>query len=54
MVVEVGQVGRQCGLEVAAVEDQHPVQQFAADGANPPFSDRIGSVASVEGKIRAG
>ena len=35
MVVEVGHVLGQHSLEVAAVDDQHPVQQFAAHGADP-------------------
>jgi hypothetical protein len=26
---------------VAPVEDQHPIQQFAADGADPSFSDCV-------------
>ncbi len=41
MVVEVGHVLGQHSLEVAAVEDQHPVEQFAADGADPAFGDRV-------------
>ncbi|MDT5000435.1 MAG: hypothetical protein QOK12_2540 [Mycobacterium sp.] len=42
MVVEVRHVLAQHCLEVAAVEDQHPVEQFAADGADPSFGDRVG------------
>jgi hypothetical protein len=27
--------------KLALVEDQHPVQQLAADGADPSFGDRV-------------
>jgi hypothetical protein len=27
---------------MAAVDDQDPVQQFAADSSNPSFGDRVG------------
>jgi hypothetical protein len=41
MVVEVRHVlGQYCG-EMAAVEDQHPVQQLAADSSDPSFGDRV-------------
>ena len=42
MIVEVRHILGQHCLEVAAVEDQHPVQQFAADGADPSFGDGVG------------
>jgi hypothetical protein len=35
MVVEVSHVLGQHSLEVAAVEDRHPLQQFAADRSDP-------------------
>jgi hypothetical protein len=41
MVVEIGHVLGQGVFEVAAVDDQHPVQQLAADGADPSFGDRV-------------
>jgi hypothetical protein len=41
MVVEVRHVLGQHGLKVAPVEDQHPVQQLAADGGDPAFGDRV-------------
>ena len=41
MVVEVRHVlGQHCG-EMAAVEDQYPVQQLAAEGFDPSFGDRV-------------
>ncbi len=42
MVIEVRHVISQHSLEIAAVEDQYPVQQLAADGADPSFGDRVG------------
>lgn len=41
MVVEVGNVLGQHALEVAAVDDQHPVEQLTADGANPSLGDCV-------------
>ncbi len=41
MVVEMRHVLGQHCLEVVAVDNQHPVQQFAADGADPSFGDRV-------------
>ena len=41
VVVEVRYVLSQNVFEVAAVDDQHPVEQFAADGADPSFGDRV-------------
>jgi hypothetical protein len=41
MVVEVRHVlGQHCG-EMAAVDDEDPVEQFAAGGSDPSFGDRI-------------
>jgi hypothetical protein len=28
---------------VASVDDQDPVEAFAADGADPPFDERVGA-----------
>jgi hypothetical protein len=33
-------LGQHC-REMATVDDQHPVQQFAADSCDPPFGNRI-------------
>jgi hypothetical protein len=41
MVVDVRHVLGQHAFKVTAVEDQHPVEQFAADGADPSFGDRV-------------
>jgi hypothetical protein len=41
VVVEVRHVLGQHRQKMAAVNDQHPVQQFAADGADPSFGDRV-------------
>jgi hypothetical protein len=46
VVVEVRQVFSQYSLEVAAVEDQDPVQQLAAYGADLSFGDRVPSRCS--------
>jgi hypothetical protein len=41
MVVEVRHaLGRHC-REMAAVDDQHPIQQFPADSSHPSFGDRV-------------
>jgi len=40
-VVEVHQVLGHHTLEVTTVDDQHSVQQFAADSADPSFDDRV-------------
>jgi hypothetical protein len=42
MVVEMGHVLGEHRFEVAAVEDQYPVEQFSADGTDPSFGDRVG------------
>jgi hypothetical protein len=42
VVVEVRHVLGQHVFEVAAVDDQYPVEQFAVDGADPAFGDRVG------------
>jgi hypothetical protein len=41
MVVEVRHVLGQHRYKMAAVDDQHPVQQFPADSSNPSFGDRV-------------
>jgi hypothetical protein len=41
MGVEVSDVLGQHGPKVAPVEDQHPIQQLAADGADPSFGDGV-------------
>ena len=41
MVVEVRHILGQHCREMAAVDDQHPVQQFAADSCDPSFGDRV-------------
>jgi hypothetical protein len=41
MVVEVRHVLGQHCREMAAADNQHPVQQFAADSSDPPFADRV-------------
>src|SRR5918998_4348383 len=41
MAVEMRHVLGEHSLEVAAVEDQYPVQQFSPDGADPSFGDRV-------------
>jgi hypothetical protein len=41
MVVEVRHVLGQHRHKMAAVDDQHPVQQFPADSSNPSFGDRV-------------
>ena len=41
MVVEVRHVFGQYCREMAAVDDQYPVEQFAAEGADPAFGDRV-------------
>jgi hypothetical protein len=46
MVVEVHEVLGQYLFEVMAVDDQHSIQQFAASGADPSFSDRVRSRCS--------
>lgn len=43
MVVEMGHVLGEYRFEVAAVEDQYPVEQFSADGTDPSFGDRVRS-----------
>jgi hypothetical protein len=45
MVVEMCHVLGEHRFEVAAVEDQYPVEQFSADGADPSFGDRVRSGA---------
>jgi len=45
MVVEMGHVLGEYRFEVAAVEDQYPVEQFSADGTDPSFGDRVRSGA---------
>jgi hypothetical protein len=40
MVVKVRHVLGQHRHKMA-VDDQHPVQQFAADGSDPSFGDRV-------------
>jgi hypothetical protein len=42
MVVEVRHVLGQHCHEMAAVDDQYPVQQFTADSSNPSFGDCVG------------
>jgi hypothetical protein len=39
--VEVRHVLGQHSLKLAPVEDQHPIQQLTADGADPSFGDRV-------------
>jgi hypothetical protein len=39
--VEVRHVLGQYSSKLALVEDQHSVQQFAADGADPSFGDGV-------------
>jgi hypothetical protein len=39
--VEVRHVLGQHGPKLAPVEDEHPVQQLAADGADPSFGDSV-------------
>jgi len=41
MVVEVRDVLGQHHHQMAAVDDQHPVQQFAPEGADPSFGDPV-------------
>jgi hypothetical protein len=41
MVVKVRHVVGQHCREMAAINDQYPVQQFAADSPNPSFGDRV-------------
>jgi hypothetical protein len=41
MVVEVRHVLGQHRRKMAAVNDQDPVQQFAADSGDPSFGDRV-------------
>jgi hypothetical protein len=41
VLVEVRHVLGQHVFEVAAVDDQYPVKQLAADGADPTFGDRV-------------
>jgi hypothetical protein len=41
VLVEVSGVLGQCVFEVAAVEDQHSVEQLAANGADPSLGDRV-------------
>jgi hypothetical protein len=41
MGVEVRHVLGQHCPKLALVEDQHPIQQLAADGADPSFGDRV-------------
>jgi hypothetical protein len=43
MVVEVRYVFGQHSLKEAPVDDQHPVQQFAADSCDPSFGDGVRS-----------
>jgi hypothetical protein len=43
MGVEVRHVLGQHGPKLALVEDQHPIQQLAADGADPSLSDCVRS-----------
>ena len=43
MGVEVRHVLGQHGPKLAPVEDQHPIQQLAADGADPSLSDAVRS-----------
>ena len=41
VLVKVRQVLGQHALEMAAVENQYPVEQLAAKGADPSFGDRV-------------
>jgi hypothetical protein len=41
MVVKVRHVLSQHCREMAAVDDQYPVEQFAAEGSDPSFGDRV-------------
>ena len=41
MGVEVRYVLGQHSLKLVPVEDQHPIQQIAADGADPSLGDRV-------------
>ncbi len=43
MLVVVGDVNRKDSFQVAAVDDQDPVETLAADGADPPFDERVGA-----------
>ena len=46
--VEVRHVLGQYRLKRALVEDQHPIQQLAADGADPSFGDCVRGVGGGE------
>ena len=39
MVVEVRHVVGQHRIQMAAVDDQHPVAQFLVEGSDPSFGD---------------
>ena len=41
MVVEVGNVLGRRVLKVALIDDQYPVEQLMAEGADPSFGDRV-------------
>jgi hypothetical protein len=41
MLVVMRDVGREDSVEVPAVDDQEPVETLAADGADPPFDERV-------------
>ncbi|MDT7717738.1 MAG: hypothetical protein QOH09_3730, partial [Pseudonocardiales bacterium] len=40
--VEVRHVLGQHNLKLVPVEDQHPIQQLTADGADPSFGETVG------------
>ena len=46
--VEVRHVLGQYRLKRALVEDQHPIQQLAADGVDPSFGDCVRGVGGGE------
>jgi hypothetical protein len=43
VLVEVHDILGQHALKMAAVENQHPVEHFAANRSDPSFSDRVRS-----------
>jgi hypothetical protein len=47
--VEVRHVFAQHSPKLASVEDQHPIQQLAADGADPALGDRVRSGCAHRG-----
>ena len=42
VVIEMRRVLGQYVFEMAPVDDQHPVEQFTAHGADPSFGDCVG------------